>query len=162
MELKLFQCKQYHLEMLWGGDTCLSLVVLAPLKNQTYKDTTNQTTHCEQVINHQNWELTNHVVEWSENLPDDCFAMEYDYNTNNERKIYRNTCCTACDIGQWLDINNNKCVDCEAGHQCPSSFDVSLNGPCDPGTYQPEPKQIGCEGSGIYGPYKMVHRRSRI
>ena len=67
-----------------------------------------------------------------------------------EHKIYRNTCCTACQSGQWLNEKINECIDCEAGHKCPSTLDVSQNGPCDPGTYQPEPGKISCIGSGIY------------
>ena len=69
---------------------------------------------------------------------------------HSDGKFYRNTCCVACHSGQWLDRHINECIDCKAGHQCPSSFDATQNAQCDLGTYQPEPRQTACKGSGLH------------
>ena len=103
----------------------------------------NQTTECETVIDSNDWIPTKIFVEANKMHPENCFEK------HSEGKFYRNTCCAACHKGQWLNRQNNTCIDCKAGHQCPSSLDVSQNGPCDAGTYQPEPRKTKCEGSGI-------------
>ena len=103
----------------------------------------NQTTDCESVIDPNNWISTKIFVGSTEKHPENCFEM------HSDGKFYRNTCCVACHSGQWLDRQTNECIDCEVGHQCPSSFDVSQNAPCDVGTYQPEPRKTSCIGSGM-------------
>ena len=117
--------------------------------HQTPKDSANKTTDCEQVIDPNNWSWANIEVKSYSKHPEDCFVMDQQTSANNQQTIHHNTCCTACHHGQWLDEKNNTCIDCKAGHKCPSPFDLPVNGPCDPGTYQPEPRQISCEGSGI-------------
>lgn len=112
-------------------------------KNQTLQDSTNKTTDCESVIDSNNWASTKIFIGSIQKHPEDCFTER------NRGKIYRNTCCAACRSGQWIDRQVNTCIDCEAGHQCPSSLDVSQNGPCDAGTYQPKPRKTSCKGSGI-------------
>ena len=111
--------------------------------NQTLQDSQNQTTDCDSVIDSTSWVWTPIFIGSTHNHPEDCFTVR------KGRKIYRNTCCAACHRGQWIDRQINTCIDCNAGHQCPSSLDVSKNGPCDAGTYQPEPRKTSCKGSGI-------------
>ena len=87
------------------------------------------------------WEPTNIFIKSTDKNPEDCF------DTYLKHKIYRNTCCTACRSGQWLNEKINECIDCKAGHKCPSTLDASQNVPCDPGSYQPEPRKTSCRGS---------------
>ena len=56
-------------------------------------------------------------VTYSEN----CWGQSYNpsYPLTKE---YRKKCCIACQPGEYLNQNENRCVNCEAGHECRSTL----------------------------------------
>ena len=76
------------------------------------------------------------------NSLDDCLYTE------DDQKYYHVECCVACESGQVVDSKTNSCIDCQAGHKCPSTLQTlpsrKLNEPCPPGTFQPDTKQTNC------------------
>ena len=121
---------------------------------QLHQDSQNETAICDQIVESKYWKPDNRYVKANGELPKDCFAMRH------KQRLYRNTCCAECLNGQWLDHENNRCVDCEVGHECPSSLELSKNGPCRPGTFQSEPRKTNCSGwvTNIFC-YKYVNIR---
>ena len=104
---------------------------------ELHQDSKNKTAICEQIVHPRRWKSENKYVKADDQLPKDCFGKQHPY---------RNTCCAECLKGQWLDHENNRCIDCEVGHKCPSSLELSKNGPCRPGTFQSEPRKTSCLG----------------